>query len=136
MSMSFKDHYQVLGVERDASQHEIKKAFRQLALIHHPDHNRDNPEQAEETFKRINEAYEILGDENRRRQYDYLTSQLEQRYGNQSSAILEKLLRDLAVLSNNSYSTSRGKPWGCRQGYGRRCGGFSAPWRRENYYRD
>jgi curved DNA-binding protein CbpA len=131
--MSFKDYYQVLGIDRDASQQEIKKAFRQLALRHHPDHNRENPQQAEETFKGINEAYEVLGNEVRRRQYDYLTSQLEQRFGNQSSEILEKMLRDLATLSSNPNIILRGKPGGCRRGYGRSCG-CSAPWRRENYY--
>ena len=119
--MSFKDYYELLGVDRDASQQEIKRAFRQLALRYHPDHNPENSKQAEETFKGINAAYEVLGNEVKRRQYDYLANQLEQRYGNQSSAILEKLLQDLAALSINPNSTLKGKPWGCRRGYGRRC---------------
>jgi len=129
--MNFKDYYQVLGVEKDASQQEIKKAFRQLALRYHPDHNPENPKQAEETFKGINEAYEVLGDDARRRQYDYLASLLEQRRVSQSSAIFEKLLRDLTTRGMKSNSTFKGKPWGC----GRGCG-YSAPWRREHYYRD
>jgi DnaJ-class molecular chaperone len=132
--MNFKDYYQVLGVERDATQQEIKKVFRQLAMDCHPDHNRDNSDQAEETFKKINEAYEVLGDESRRRQYDYLITQLEQRFGSQGSEILEKMLRDLANLGINPNNPLRGKSWGCRRGYGRRCGGFAAPWRREDYY--
>lgn len=58
--MQYKDYYKVLGVERTADQDTIKKAFRRLAGKHHPDRNK-MPE-AEERFKEINEAYEVLGD--------------------------------------------------------------------------
>lgn len=68
--MSKKDYYEVLGVERGASEDEIKKAFRKLARKYHPDVNRDNPKEAEEKFKEINEAYEVLSDANRKAQYD------------------------------------------------------------------
>ncbi|MBE0690009.1 MAG: DnaJ domain-containing protein [Anaerolineae bacterium] len=64
-----KDYYKILGVERGASESEIKKAFRRLAKQHHPDHNPDNP-QAEAQFKELNEAYEVLGDAKKRAQYD------------------------------------------------------------------
>lgn len=67
-----KDYYQVLGVNRDADQGEIKKAFRRLALCHHPDRNPENQKEAEEKFKEINEAYEVLGNVSQRCQYDYL----------------------------------------------------------------
>jgi curved DNA-binding protein CbpA len=70
--MSLKDYYRILGVNRDASAQDIKKAFRQLALRYHPDRNPDNMKQAEEKFKEINEAYEVLGDEQKRWQYDRL----------------------------------------------------------------
>jgi molecular chaperone DnaJ len=67
--MAGRDLYQVLGVERDASQEEIKKAYRRLAREHHPDVNEGAP-QAEQRFKEINLAYQTLSDPARRRQYD------------------------------------------------------------------
>ena len=60
--MSKRDYYEVLGVNRDASADEIKKAFRRVAMKHHPDRNPDN-KQAEEKFKEAQEAYEILSDD-------------------------------------------------------------------------
>lgn len=68
--MSNKDYYEVLGVSKDASDEEIKKAFRKLAIKYHPDKNRDDPKAAEEKFKEINEAYSVLSDKNKRAQYD------------------------------------------------------------------
>ena len=57
--MAKKDYYEVLGLEKGASEDEIKKAFRKLALKYHPDKNQGNKE-AEEKFKEINEAYQVL----------------------------------------------------------------------------
>ena len=74
MSVEYKDYYQVLGVSRTASQDEIAKAYKKLARKHHPDLNQDNKEAAEEKFKEINEAYEVLRDEEKRRMYDQLGS--------------------------------------------------------------
>lgn len=68
--MSKRDYYELLGVEKTASEDEIKKAFRKLARKYHPDVNRDNPKEAEEKFKEVNEAYEILSNPERRAQYD------------------------------------------------------------------
>lgn len=63
-------HYKVLGVERNATDAEIQKAYRKLALKHHPDKNPDNKEQAEENFKKISEAYDVLRDSEKRSNYD------------------------------------------------------------------
>lgn len=67
--MSKRDFYDVLGVNRDASDDEIKKAYRKLAMKYHPDRNPDNPK-AEEHFKEAKEAYEILSDAQKRAAYD------------------------------------------------------------------
>src|SRR3972149_8716087 len=67
--MAKKDYYEVLGVNRDASAGEIKKAYRKLAMKHHPDRNPDNPK-AEGQFKEAKEAYEMLSDEQKRAAYD------------------------------------------------------------------
>ena len=66
--MKKKDYYEVLGVNKDASEADIKMAFRRLAKKYHPDVNKE-PD-AEEKFKEIQEAYAVLSDENRRKQYD------------------------------------------------------------------
>jgi len=67
--MSKRDFYEILGVNRDASDEEIKKAYRKLAMKHHPDRNPDNPS-AEEKFKEAKEAYEILSEPQKRAAYD------------------------------------------------------------------
>ncbi len=69
--MDYKDYYQLLGVDKGASEKDIKSAYRKLARQYHPDKNPDN-KAAEEKFKEINEAYEVLGDADNRSKYDQL----------------------------------------------------------------
>ncbi len=75
-----KDYYSILGLDRDATQEEIKKAYRRLAFEYHPDRNPKDKE-AEDIFKEIGEAYAVLGDQEKRRMYDrFGPSQFWQRY--------------------------------------------------------
>ena len=71
MPVQYKDYYEILGVPRSASDAEIKKAFRKLAREYHPDVAKDK-KRAEEKFKEVNEAYEVLGDASKRKKYDEL----------------------------------------------------------------
>src|SRR6185503_2601428 len=71
MAVKFQDYYQILGVARSASEGDIKKAYRKLARKHHPDFNPNN-KQAEEKFKQLQEAYEVLSDADKRKKYDQL----------------------------------------------------------------
>jgi curved DNA-binding protein len=71
--MDYKDYYKILGVERKASADDIRKAYRKLAMQFHPDRN-PGDKKAEERFKEINEAYQVLGDPQKRSRYDQLGS--------------------------------------------------------------
>ena len=68
-TMSKRDYYEVLGIERGAQEGEVKKAYRRLAMKFHPDRNPDDPS-AEEKFKEATEAYEVLTDAEKREAYD------------------------------------------------------------------
>ena len=65
-----EDYYKVMGVRRDATEDEIKKAFKKLAIKYHPDKNQDDPEKAKEQFQKIANAYETLSDPDKRRIYN------------------------------------------------------------------
>jgi curved DNA-binding protein len=64
-----KDHYKTLGVDKNATQVEIKKAYRKLAVKYHPDKNNNDPA-SEEKFKEISEAYQVLNNPDKKRKYD------------------------------------------------------------------
>lgn len=74
--MNYKDYYKILGVSKDASPKDIKKAYRKLAAKYHPDKNPDD-KVAEDKFKEINEAHEVLSDAEKREKYDTLGSNWE-----------------------------------------------------------
>lgn len=73
MSVQYRDYYKILGVSKEATQDEIRSAFRKLARKYHPDVAKNQP-QAEDKFKEINEAYEVLGDPAKRKKYDTVGS--------------------------------------------------------------
>lgn len=76
--MNYKDYYAVLGVPKNTPQKDIKSAYRKLARKWHPDTNPENPKAAEEKFKEISEAYEVLGEADKRKKYDALGSDWQQ----------------------------------------------------------
>ena len=77
--MNFKDYYAILGVPKNAAQKDVKSAYRKLARKWHPDANPQNPKEAEEKFKEISEAYEVLSDPEKRKTYDTLGNDWQQR---------------------------------------------------------
>jgi curved DNA-binding protein CbpA len=130
--MGLKDYYRILGVNKDTSTQDIKRAFRHLALRYHPDRNPDNPKQAEERFKEINEAYEILGDEQKKRQYDrflnwpaYLRRTIIINDAPNDAGDLDLVIEMLQRLADIGLSFSapnyRRRSWGCKHQQGWRC---------------
>ncbi len=117
--MAKRDYYEVLGTKKDASEEEIKKAYRKLAMKLHPDHNPGN-KQAEEQFKEVNEAYAVLSDKEKRRQYDQIgPSGFGQRFSQEDifrGFDISDLFKDLGFSTNDVFSHIFG---GGRRGGGR-----------------
>jgi curved DNA-binding protein len=92
------DYYQILGIQKTADPEEIKKSYRKLALKYHPDKNPNNPT-AEEKFKKISEAYAVLSDKEKRKQYDSFGSdQFSQKFSREDifrDFDINQILRDL-----------------------------------------
>ena len=118
-----KDYYEILGVSRDASETEIKKAFRKLALEHHPDRNQEDPN-AETKFKEVSEAYNVLSDVEKKQMYDRFGTcdpgpAFESRQGPRSGfGAFEDILRGFGFgnssrfrgFHEDSYNKPRGQP--------------------------
>ena len=97
--MDNRDYYQLLGITKDASAEEIKRAYRKLAMQYHPDRNRDKEEWANRKFKEINEAFFVLSDPEKRRRYDDFGSinDLDDIFGDQGMPTgLEDLFDDFS----------------------------------------
>ncbi len=119
----------MLGVDRDASEDEIKKAYRKLALKYHPDHH-PNDSESEEKFKEISEAYAVLSDPEKRRQYDFSGHiRFKRRYSSEDifkNIDFEKLFKEFGFKFEGSFFHRSF----CRR-RGRGCG-----WRKTNFFRE
>jgi curved DNA-binding protein len=109
--MEYKDYYKILGVDKNASEADIKKAYRKLAQQYHPDKNQGN-KAAQEKFKEINEAYDVLGDAEKRQKYNQLGSQYHewQKMGGMGGFDWGKFARQWAGGANPNASS--GQPRG------------------------
>jgi len=131
--MEYKDYYKVLGVEKNADQDTIKKAYKKLAVKYHPDKNQNNKE-SEKRFKEINEAYQVIGEPDKRAKYDQLGSnwdkyeQFSQGAGNQggyqnfSGFDGADIFGDIFKNFGSTKRTGRGRN---QKGAGSAFGGFS-----------
>jgi len=116
--MSESDYYKILGVSKNASKDEIKKAYRKLAMKYHPDHAKGDGA-AEERFKKISEAYAVLGDDEKRRQYDAFGSNgFQQRFSQEDifrGFDFSEILKEFGL---GGTSFARGKGGGVRFSFG------------------
>jgi curved DNA-binding protein len=111
MAVKFRDYYEILGVQRDARAEDIKKVYRKLARKYHPDLNPNN-KQSEDKFKEIQEAYEVLGDAEKRKKYDQLGANWKNgseftpppNWGGQGGINFEDLFQRAGDQRNSSFS--------------------------------
>ena len=116
--MVVKDYYRLLGIDTEASREEIKKAYRKLAMANHPDRNRDKI-RCEELLKDLNEAYQVLGNQEKRRQYDLLRRHLLESHVYYQDNLINDLMEIFRVFSRGGVGTKGFG--GCRgMGFGKR----------------
>ena len=121
------DYYKILDVDKNASKEEIKKAYRKMAMKYHPDRNKGNKE-AEEMFKKANEAYAVLSDDEKRKQYDtYGSTGFQERFSQEDifrNSDIGSILREFGInlggmggmgggfgTSFRTFSTGGGSPF-------------------------
>lgn len=123
--MDLKDYYTVLNVDREASGRDIKKAYHKMAMTYHPDVN-DDETGCEEKLKEINEAYGILGDENKRLQYDRLVA-----LSNRNELFFKKQFdNEPNIFQGRFYrNTSIKRQYGCKRGVLRKGGCRRKQWK-------
>ena len=120
-----KDYYNTLGLTLEASEQDIKKEYRKLAMQYHPDRNGGNPE-SENRIKEINEAYQILGDEEKRRRYDLQYGQAFENYAFYEGDVDNDFVAVLRKFYQMGFNTKRAG--GCKKrGFGR---GGCGRWKR------
>ncbi len=122
--MEYKDYYKILGVEKNATQEEIKKAYRKLARECHPDTCKDDPK-AEQKFKAINEANEVLGDPEKRSRYDALGSNWQEGQQFRPPPGFEEIFGGFSSGGRKGRSGARTFSFDFGQGQNTHGGGFS-----------
>jgi len=125
--MANKDYYKILGVNKDVSEDKLKKAYRKLAMKYHPDRNKGD-KQAEERFKEVNEAYAVLSDKEKRRQYDMFGAEgFHQRFSQEDifrNFDFGQVFREFGFGSEDVFGRVFGGTGGGRRPFGRGGGGF------------
>jgi curved DNA-binding protein len=118
LTMAQQDYYQILGVSKTATEAEIKKAYRKLAMKYHPDHAKGD-KSAEEQFKKVSEAYAVLSDKEKRQQYDtYGSTDFHQRYSQEDifrNVDLGDILKEFGFGGQGVRFSFGGGPFGSRQ---------------------
>jgi curved DNA-binding protein len=127
--MAGKDYYKILGVDRNATEEQLKKAYRKLAMKYHPDRNKGD-KRAEERFKEVNEAYAVLSDKEKRRQYDMFGAEgFQQRFSREDifrNFDFGQVFKDFGFGSEDVFSRIFGGPGSGRQrAFGRGGDGFN-----------
>ena len=125
--MAGKDYYKILGVNKNASKEEIKKSYRKLAMKYHPDQNKGD-KASEERFKEVNEAYAVLSDEEKRKQYDMFGAEgFQQRFSQEDifrNFDFGQVFREFGFGSEDLFGRIFGGRGGGRRPFGRGGGGF------------